>query len=449
MLSERSLLLAERSVPRYTSYPTAPHFCADVGAGEMRDWLGALDRDAKLSLYLHVPYCRSICHYCGCHTKAARKDGPLAEYAELLAQEIRLLGAASPARGVTHIHWGGGTPSLLGPARLRALAKDLREAFDLSAIIEHAIELDPRFVDEALAEALAEMGVNRVSFGVQDINENVQAAIGRIQPVAQVEEAVRLIRAAGISAINLDLMYGLPHQSEADVRRTARWAADLKPGRLAIFGYAHVPWMKKHQQLIDAAALPGAGERLAQAAAARDELERAGYVSIGLDHFATPEDTLAIAAKAGTLRRNFQGYTTDSADALLPLGVSSIGFLPQGYVQNASDMGAWKRAVEAGHFATVRGLALSPGDRARAAVIERLMCDYAVDFGVIADDMLGSDHALDDAIAPLDALALDGVVIRRGRRIEMTMAARPFVRLAAACFDTYLQSERAKHSVAV
>ncbi len=449
MISERSLLLAERAVPRYTSYPTAPHFANVVGPDDMRAWLAGLDPGASLSLYLHVPYCRSICHYCGCHTKAALKDGALEVYASGLVQEIDLLAHATQAKRVQHIHWGGGTPSLLGHARLRVIAERLRNRFDMAGIIEHAIELDPRYVDDALAEALAEIGVNRVSFGVQDINARVQKAIGRVQPAEQVERAVAAIRRAGINAINLDLMYGLPHQSEADVRRTAQWAASLKPGRLAIFGYAHVPWMKKHQTLIDTAALPGAGERLAQAAAAADELIRAGYVAVGLDHFAAPGDTLALAARAGTLRRNFQGYTTDCADALLPLGVSSIGYLPQGYVQNASDFGAWKRAIEAGQFSTARGLALSPGDRARATVIERLMCDFAVDFGKIAAEMLGASDALDDAIEPLDALAQDGVLVRDRRHVRVTEKARPFVRLAAACFDSYLQSARARHSVAV
>lgn len=449
MISERSLLLAERAVPRYTSYPTAPHFSKAVGPSEQRRWLADLPANANLSLYLHVPYCRSICHYCGCHTKAALKDGPLEIYASGMVQEIDLLSHATQAKRVHHIHWGGGTPSLLGPARLRVLAERLRNHFYMGEIIEHAIELDPRHVDAELAATLAEIGVNRVSFGVQDINLKVQKAIGRVQPAEKVEQSVRLIREAGIAAINLDLMYGLPHQTEAEVRRTAQWAASLSPGRLAIFGYAHVPWMKKHQNLIDTATLPGAGERLAQAGAACEELMRAGYEAVGLDHFARPDDGLAIAQGNGTLRRNFQGYTTDSAEALLPIGVSSIGYLPQGYVQNAPDMGNWMRAIEAGEFATVRGCVLSPGDRARAAVIERLMCDYAADFGAIAEDMLGSDHALDDAIESLDALADDGVVVREGRRLRMIEAARPYVRLAAACFDSYLQSQRAKHSVAV
>ncbi|MGE3246761.1 MAG: oxygen-independent coproporphyrinogen III oxidase [Beijerinckiaceae bacterium] len=444
-----ALILAERSAPRYTSYPTAPHFTPAVGPEQARTWLGDLPAGATLSLYLHVPYCRAICNYCGCHTKAALRDEPLGAYARWLDMEIALLARASAARRVTHIHWGGGTPSLLGPARIAGLMVRLRESFDLSKLSEHAIELDPRHVSEELAAALAKAGVNRVSLGVQDMHPHVQKAIGRVQPPEIVEASVAVLRAAGISAINLDLMYGLPYQSTEDVRRTVRWAASLDPARLAIFGYAHVPWMKKHQRLIDAATLPGAGMRLEQAAAARETLVAGGFDAIGLDHFARPGDPMAIAAKNGSLKRNFQGYTTDAADAVLPLGVSSIGRLPQGYIQNAPDIGNWSRAIEAGRFATVRGVAFSGDDIARAEVIERLMCDEAVDFGAIAEKHFGAAGAFDDAISQLDQLASNGVLERAGRRIALTQAGAPFVRLAAAAFDSYLAANAARHSVAV
>jgi oxygen-independent coproporphyrinogen-3 oxidase len=363
---DTSLILAERAVPRYTSYPTAPHFIASIGPPDATRWLADLRDDASLSLYLHVPYCAAICNYCGCNTKAIRREAPLDDYVATLEAEIDLVASATSARRVAHIHWGGGTPSLLGPERLSRLAAKIASRFDVAHLVEHAIELDPRTVDEALVEALAAMGVTRASLGVQDFNEHVQREIGRMQSFEVVERAVRLLRGVGIAAINLDLMYGLPHQSEEDVRRTASLAAGLKPSRLAIFGYAHVPWFKAHQRLIDAAALPGASERLAQADTARRTLEARGYVAIGLDHFALPGDDLAIAAKAGTLRRNFQGYTTDAADALLPLGASSVGLLPQGFVQNAPDVAGWRRAIEAGSLATVKGFALSNEDRLRA-----------------------------------------------------------------------------------
>lgn len=444
-----SLVLAEKSAPRYTSYPTAPQFHAGVSGETAARWMGALAPDARLSLYLHVPYCRAICNYCGCNTKAVLRDAPLDAYAQTLAREIELVAGLTRARRVTHIHWGGGTPSLLGPARLRDLWRVLRARFDMSALDEHAIELDPRVVDVELADALAAIGVTRVSFGVQDLNPHVQRAIGRLQPLEIVQRAVAMLREAGVAAINLDLMYGLPEQSLDDVRRTAGWAADLAPARLAMFGYAHVPWMKAHQKLIDAAALPGASERLAQAAAARETLEARGYRAIGLDHFARPDDPLSIAADAGALRRNFQGYTTDAADALIGLGASSIGRMPQGFAQNAPDVAGWRRAVEAGLPPVVRGLEISEDDRLRGEVIERLMCDFAVDYGALAQARAGDAAALDDAAPALDALAREGVLVHADRRVRMTPAGQPFVRLAAAAFDAWLKASAARHSVAV
>jgi oxygen-independent coproporphyrinogen-3 oxidase len=449
IMNEASLALAERAAPRYTSYPTAPHFTDAVDARTTRRWLAELPVDAGLSLYLHVPFCPQICSYCGCHTKALRQDAPLTAYKETLLREIELFAGATRARRVTSIHWGGGTPSMLGPSRLYEIAEALDAHFELDSRVEHAIELDPRIVNEQLVEALAKSGVTRASLGVQDFNPHVQKASGREQPYEVVESAVSLLRAGGISAINFDLMYGLPRQSIEDVVRTARLAAELDPSRLAVFGYAHVPWFKSHQKLIDVAALAGAGERLAQAVAARETLESAGYEAIGLDHFARPDDPMALAARDGSLRRNFQGYTVDAADALLPLGVSSIGRLPQGYVANAVDLAGWRRAIEADQFATARGRAFTREDIARGEVIERLMCDFAVDYGAIAKAYAFGDDMFDDAVPHLLTLVEEGIVTLDGRRVKMTPEGRPFARLVAAAFDAYLRSNAARHSVAV
>jgi oxygen-independent coproporphyrinogen-3 oxidase len=444
-----SLSLAERSVPRYTSYPTAPHFSKEIGDAEMRDWLAALDPHASLSLYFHVPFCTTICAYCGCHTKAVRQEAPLTAYKETLLREVELTAAATPARRVASIHWGGGTPSILGPARFAEIVGRLRDLFDLSPETEHAIELDPRLLDAPMVEALARAGVNRASFGVQDLNEHVQEAAGRLQPFEIVEHAAALLRGAGIDALNLDLMYGLPRQSVDDAARTASLAASLSPQRLAVFGYAHVPWFKANQKLIDASALPGAAERLSQAAAVRRTLERAGYEAIGLDHFARPDDPLAVAGREGRMRRNFQGYTVDQANALLPFGVSSIGRLPQGFVGNATDLAGWRRAVEADRFPVTRGLAFSVEDLARGEIIERLMCDFAADYGAIALEHGFAADAFDDARLELQALAGDGVVQLSGRRVSVTERGRPFVRLAAAAFDAYLEKAAVRHTAAV
>ncbi|KAF2990926.1 oxygen-independent coproporphyrinogen III oxidase [Methylocystis sp. MJC1] len=444
-----ALALAERSAPRYTSYPTAPHFSKEIGDVEMRDWLAALDPCATLSLYFHVPFCREICAYCGCHTKAVRQEAPLTAYKETLLREVEMTARATRARNVASIHWGGGTPGILGPARFGEIVERLRDLFDVTHETEHAIELDPRLLEPDMAEALARAGVNRVSFGVQDLNAHVQEAAGRVQPFEIVERAVALMRGVGVSAINLDLMYGLPLQSVADVERTASMAASLDPQRLAVFGYAHVPWFKANQKLIDAAALPGAAERLAQAAAVRRALERAGYEAIGLDHFARPSDPLAVAARQGRMRRNFQGYTIDSATALLPFGVSSIGRLPQGFVGNATDLAGWRRAVEADRFPVTRGLAFSVEDLARSEIIERLMCDFTVDFGAVALEHGFAVDAFDQARLSLSGLERDGVVELRDRRVSVTERGRPFVRLAAAAFDAYLEAGAARHSAAV
>ena len=452
------LALAERNVPRYTSYPTAPHFSAGIGPQAYAAWLGSLPQSATLSLYLHVPFCRELCWYYGCTTKAVRRGAPIESYAELLKAEIDLLAPAIGARRVVHLHWGGGTPSILGTNHLAAIVEKLTATFDLAPLLEHAIELDPRHLGAGLASALAGIGVTRASLGVQDFSPHVQRAIGRIQPFEQVEQAVATLRAVGIANINIDLMYGLPRQTVGDVIRSAELAALLKPARLALFGYAHVPWFKPHQRLIDEAALPGAGERMVQIRAAANTLEECGYEPIGLDHFASPDDELRRAARAGRLHRNFQGYASDAADALIGLGASSIGRLSQGYVQNAPDLGSYARAIQARQFATARGLEVSGEDRLRASIIERLMCYLAVDLDAEVRRVHtrttkfgGAQPAMDFAeeLAAIDRLSGTGIVRRDDRRIYVTEAGHPFVRLVAAAFDAYLPRDPKRHSVAV
>ncbi len=446
-MSDAVRALAEQSVPRYTSYPTAPHFSAVVGAREYADWLTAVPKQAALSVYVHVPFCSRLCHYCGCHTKAVRRREPIETYADTVIEEITLLGSIAAGGRVINLHWGGGTPSLLGAERLAQLLAKIDEAFPLAPECEHAIELDPRYVTRELARALVRLGVNRVSLGVQEFAGHVQEAIGRIQPFELVERATLELREAGIARVNLDLMYGLPRQTVEDIRRTASLAASLEPQRLAYFGYAHVPWLKTHQRLIDDALLPGASERLLQSQAARATLTSRGYVPIGIDHFALPDDDLASAAHRGELRRNFQGYTTDRADALIGLGASAIGRLAGGFVQNATDTAGFARSISAGQLATARGIELTADDRLRSRIIERLMCDFSVDLGALGAECEHGWQAEVDALAPL---AVEGLVRLDGsRRLCVTDKGRPFVRLVAAAFDAYLAKARARHSVAV
>jgi oxygen-independent coproporphyrinogen III oxidase len=442
--------LAERSVPRYTSYPTAPHFTAAVGPSDYAAWLAALPPAATLSVYLHVPFCAELCLYCGCQTKIVHRRDPIEAYADRLGEEIALVSATTRARRVTHLHWGGGTPSMLGPDRLIAVKALIDRAFDTSAVAEHAIELDPRRMTEPLCEALAAIGVNRASLGVQDLSPQVQQAIGRDQPFDVVAEAVRMLRRHGIDHINVDLMYGLPRQTEMDVLASIALMHSLSPQRLALFGYAHVPWFKTHQRRIDEASLPDAAARLAQAEAARGKLLALGYQAIGLDHFAEAQDTLAVAARSGRLHRNFQGYSVDSADALIGLGASAIGRLPQGHVQNAPDIGGYSRPIAGGRLATVRGIAMSPDDRLRGRIIERLMCDFAVDLDAAVDNTgVAGTQGFAAELAALRPLADDGLVALDGRRIAVTSAGRPFVRLAAAIFDAHLARAQTRHSRAI
>ena len=441
-----ALALAEKSVPRYTSYPAAPHFTAGIGPDRYADWLWRLAPCTKLSLYLHVPFCSAMCAYCGCHTKVTRRREPIDDYIEGLLAEIDLVSAKTAARRTTHLHWGGGTPSMLGPEGLERVVEALSRRFDLGAVEEHAIELDPRSVTPELARSLARVGVTRASFGVQDLDPEVQVAIGRVQPFEVVRRAIDLVREVGIDAINVDLMYGLPKQGIDQLVSTIMLADKLRPDRVALFGYAHVPWFKAHQRLVDESALPGPAERLDQAETAREMFEGLGYVSIGLDHFARPADPLAVAARAGTLGRNFQGYTSDDAPALIGLGASAIGKLPGGFAQNAPDIAGWRRAVGEGRLATVRGYALTDDDRLRADVIATLMCAFEVDLGEIARRHDTTPSVFAGDVAALDGF--EGVVERHGDRIVMTPAGRPFVRLVAAAFDRHRQDAK-RHSVAV
>jgi len=438
------LALAERSVPRYTSYPTAPNLTDAVGAETYAEWLAALPEAETLSLYIHVPYCTHICLYCGCRTKAVRRSAPLARYTERLIGEIAHLRAAVGRRKVVRLHWGGGTPSILGEQWLAAIADSLRAAFDLSEMREHAIELDPRRLSKGLVGALAGIGVTRASLGVQCFSPHVQDAIGRVQPFAQVQRSLDWLREAGIDKINLDLMYGLPGQTTADVARSAELATQLSPQRLALFGYAHVPWFQAFQRLIDEAQLPGPLQRLEQAQVAADTLMAHGFEAIGLDHFARSEDSLAEAARKGRLHRNFQGYTDDEAGALIGIGASAIGKLPQGLAQNAVDVPGYSRAIDANRFATARGIALSADDQLRAHIIERLMCNLAIDLDEVA---AGQDFSTE--IARLRPLNDEGLVEIGRRRVAVTERGRPFLRLAAAAFDAYLPANRTRHSIAV
>jgi len=446
MTPETFARYANRNLPRYTSYPTAPHFSAAVDGRVYGDWLRGVQPGTDLSLYVHVPFCRAMCWYCGCHTSVTARSAPIAAYLRALELEIAKVAAILPESClVRHVHFGGGTPTLMAPTEFVRLMDALRRHFRIARDAEIAVEVDPRALAPEMAAAIADAGVGRASLGVQTFDATVQRAINRVQDFATVETAVSRLRDAGIGAISFDLIYGLPHQTAQSCRETVAQALRLAPDRLAVFGYAHVPGFKPHQRKIDAAALPGAGERWAQALAIDQEMVGAGYARIGLDHYARPGDSLAVAARTGALHRNFQGYTTDDCPVLIGLGASAIGKSPQGFVQNVAGTGDYRRRVESGLLAAVRGYRLSDEDRLRGALIERLMCDLEVDVAAICARFGGDPQALVDTLE-LDTLEADGLIVRDGAVIAMTEAGRPLVRAVATVFDAYLGQGPALHS---
>jgi oxygen-independent coproporphyrinogen-3 oxidase len=437
--------LASRRVPRYTSYPTAVQFSADIGADVYRAWLADIEPDMKLSAYLHVPFCQRLCYYCGCHTRAERNGGVLAAYAETLSREVELIAGMLPRRmALSRLHWGGGTPTELGGPGLAQVLNSLRETFDFDEGLEHAIEIDPRRVDGALVRTLARLGVNRVSFGVQTFDPLVQSAIGRVQTFEQVLATVEWFREEGVEAIGFDLMYGLPHQNVCSVLRTVEKALRLAPRRISAFGYAHVPWKKKVQGGIAVEALPPPEERLGQLSAMRGALMASGYEPVGFDHFALPVDSLAQCTKRGKLRRNFQGYTDDAAQCLIGLGASSIGRLPAGYIQNTADVQGYMAAVSERRPATSRGRNLTPEDRQRSALIQDVLCNGRVRL----DDTVSA--AIRQSVEPRIAqFAGQGLVESSGSDLRITERGWPFARLIASIFDAYDANGGAGYSLAV
>lgn len=441
---------AARSVPRYTSYPTAAQFTGAVGAREAESWMRELGPSDRVSLYVHLPFCARMCWYCACHALVANDYRRVQAYLERLHSEIEAVAGKLPQHGgIAGLHFGGGTPTLLAPADFERLAETLRSRFGVGDEAEIAVEVDPRSFDAEMAGALSRAGVSRVSLGVQDFEPEVQQAIGRVQPYEMVARTIDLLHAHGIHRIGFDLLYGLPGQSEAGIAGTAERAAGLWPDRLAVYGYAHLPEIKRHQQMIDAERLPDAAGRLTLAEAVEDTLSAEGYRPVGFDHYAWPSDTLAVAADRGYLHRNFQGYTDDPSDAVIGLGVSAISSFASGYAQNSPDLKAYRAAIDAGRLATARGIVLSREDRLRRAVIERLMCDFRVDLPAQSTAYGFEPDALDDAFPALDPLMRDGLITLSQRQIAVTELGRRFVRHVAHCFDTAGSARPARYSRAV
>lgn len=426
-------------LPWYTIYPTVPDFSTAVGARDCEEWLRRLPTDDAVSLYIHVPFCRSTCWYCGFPRSSTGGDAPILNYLAVLHEEIRLVAAqAQDALPVSDVHFGGGTPTLIAPAEFLALMEFLRRRFSFRQPAAVAVEIDPRTLTFEMAETLGAAGVNRASLGVQSFDLVVQKAINRTQSEAETAAAIEALRRNGITRINFDLIYGLPKQTVQSCIRTAETAVAMRPDRLAVFGYAHVPSFKKNQRLIEEAALPDTLARAEQAAAVAGTLLTAGYRQIGLDHFALPDDELALAQKIGRLRRNSVGYSADTCQTVIGLGASAIGRVGHGYVLNEVTTGSYTRHIRAGRLAASKGYPLCNEDRVRAAIIERLMCDLEADVPAICAAFGFDPVPLLDSAERLPMLAEDGVVDIEGGFIRVRQEYRFLLRAVAAAFDAYL-----------
>lgn len=423
--------LIERPVPRYTSYPPATAFRETVGAEDQISALNAVTAGTPVSLYLHIPYCQQICWYCGCNTGKAGQTHRLTAYLAALEAEISMVAKMLGGRGKLHrIAFGGGSPNAIAPVDFVRIVDRLVTMFGAGASPDVSVEIDPRAFTREWAMTLSIAQVTRVSFGVQSFDPDIQAAIGRIQPVDMIETCMSALRARGITAVNFDLMYGLPFQTLAKLDETLDAVIRMRPSRIALFGYAHVPQMFPRQRRIDTSALPGAQERFEQAAHGYDRLVAEGYVAIGFDHFALPDDPLAIAAAKGQVRRNFQGFTEDQADVLIGMGASAISLFPGAIIQNEKNAGPYRDMIGEGRLAGVRGVRLAPEDQKRGLLIEQLLCQLRarLDRDIV-------DPQLDALLSQFVSL---GIVERDGDEVAITDQGRPYARNVAAALDRHV-----------
>jgi oxygen-independent coproporphyrinogen-3 oxidase len=435
--------------PRYTSYPTAPVWREGFSPRDYGEILSASSAEGSappLSLYVHLPFCESLCFFCACTVVITSNHAVEEPYLALLETEIDWVAARMGAepRELVQLHWGGGTPTYLSPAHISRLAEKLRRSFRFAPDAEVGVEVDPRVTTPAHLDALSRAGFNRLSMGVQDFDPDVQRSINRVQPFEDTRDLVRTARGMGFESVNVDLIYGLPLQTPGSFRATIERILEIAPDRLAVYSYANVPWLKKHQKLLEPQ-LPGEREKFEIFRTALALFTAAGYEYIGMDHFARPDDELARARRDRTLHRNFQGYTTKAGTDLVGLGVSAIGAIGDAFVQNRRELAEYRQAVEADGAATFRGFRLSFDDRVRRAVIGNLLCHGVVIFGEI-EAVFGIDFR-DYFAAALEGLAgcvTDGLVEISEREIRATSLGRVFLRNLAMAFDSYLPSQSAK-----
>jgi oxygen-independent coproporphyrinogen-3 oxidase len=435
--------------PRYTSYPTADRFVEAFGE---TDYLQALDQRASsaigkaapLSLYVHIPFCESLCYYCACNKIITKHKDRAETYLRYLTREVELHTAhLGLGQSVSQLHLGGGTPTFLSDDELRELMHMLRRHFDFVPGGEYSVEVDPRTVDEKRLAVLAELGFNRLSFGVQDFDPAVQKAVHRVQPAQQVFVLVAAARRLGFESVNVDLIYGLPLQTPESFERTLAQVNELRPDRIALYAYAHLPERFKPQRRIHAAELPSGGAKVAMLSRSLDAFTEAGYVYIGMDHFALPGDALAVAKRQGRLHRNFQGYSTQADCDLIALGVSSIGRVGATYSQNAKTMEEYCDLLDQGHLPVVRGLALTRDDLIRRAVIMALMCQGQLQFESInLAWLVDFKKYFANELTQLEAMQAQGLVQLSDTGIQVSAMGWFFVRGVAMVFDRYVQADR-------
>jgi oxygen-independent coproporphyrinogen-3 oxidase len=443
-----------KPVPRYTSYPTAPHFTDGLGLRLIDEVHWGVNQMDRVSLYLHIPFCDRLCWFCGCHTKQTNRYTPVSNYVTSLIGEMKLHARhfeGKPLLGT--VHFGGGSPSMLSETDFDRINSALNRFFIRDSHTEISVELDPNDLGAGLLRGLTNLGVTRASIGVQDFDEQVQKAINRPQSFSQTREMVEALRGLGIKSVNLDALYGLPLQDTKKLQSTVRQMLLLTPERIALFGYAHIPWMKKHQTMIRDSDLPGTMERFEQARIASEMLVASGYQAIGIDHFALPDDKLAIAATNGTLHRNFQGYTTDDCPTLIGMGASSIGGFNNdsgaGYVQNLVPTGQYNLAVANGKLPVFKGYRLSNDDIIRRWMIEKLMCNLQVSSGEMIAEFGARAMPYIEELANTAAGDTDELCQMKNAIFSILPDARAFTRIVAARFDAYFQKSAARYSQAV
>jgi len=453
VVTEELLRRLDVAGPRYTSYPTADRFVDSFGAeqyaqalGQRASGLGTVGAGTPLSLYVHIPFCESVCYYCACNKVITRHHERAGEYLDALEREIGLhVDRLGSAQIVSQLHFGGGTPTFLSDAELARLMSALLRSFRLAPGAETSIEVDPRTVTAARLKHLVSLGFNRVSFGVQDFDPDVQKAVHRVQSRESVQTLMEAARALGLASTNVDLIYGLPKQTPQSFERTVQQVGELRPDRIALYGYAHLPQRFKPQRRIDASALPLAEDKIRMLSGAIAGFISRGYTYIGMDHFALPDDALAVAKRRGQLHRNFQGYSTQPDCDLIALGVSAIGRVGATYSQNAKALPEYYDALQQGVFPVVRGLALTREDLLRRSVIMALMCQGRVDFESIASAyLIDTKEHFEPELTQLRALQESGLVTLEPGAIQVTPLGWYFVRAVAMVFDRYLQADKTR-----